>query len=293
MVATDGRRLLCVDRLGAKPETVLRRAARQVVEVTALHTEPHRAHLGDLGALIAAHQRSELLEPAAVVVPGKGYMIIGGERRVAAARATGARFITLYAIRTWQEFFAWLLLDEKATRAHEASWTGPPVRHGMNYVDAAYWVRKVMTHLVTRKNDQAERVMAEYIDLDVVRIREVKYQLRWVGEDVDAKVRTFATEQLRLVASGQAAPGTIGNRITRFADGQQTMPVKQQRAILAAASGQCAGLADALRPLALALTDELADQEIESALKHLSEGRLQVERVIRALNAIRKGRGTT
>lgn len=290
MVATDRGRLLCVDRLGAKPEAVLRRAARQVVEVTALHTEPHRGNLGDLGALIGAHQRSEVLEPAAVVVPGKGYLVIGGERRLAAARACGARFVTLYAIRTWEEFFAWLLLDEKATGKLAASWTGPPVRRGMNYVDAAYWVRKVLGHLKTRKTDQAERVMAEYIGLDVARIREVKYQLRWLDADVDPKVRAYAAEQLRQVAAGQAAPGTIGARITRYAQSQATMPVKQQRAILAAASGQGAGLADALRPLAPVLTDELTDQEIDAALRHLGEGRLQMERVIRALQAIKRGR---
>jgi hypothetical protein len=263
-----------------------------VVEVTALHTEPHRANLGDLGALIGAHQRSEGLEPAAVVVPGKGYLVIGGERRLAAARACGARFVTLYAIRTWEEFFAWMLLDEKATGKLAASWTGPPVRRSMNYVDAAYWVRKVMAHLKTRKTDHAERVLAEYIGLDVGRIRDVKYQLRWVGDDVDPKVKAFAAEQLRQVAAGQAAPGTIGARITRFVDSQQAMPIKQQRAVLTAAASQCAGLADALRPLAPVLSGELSDEEIDAALRHLSEGRLQTERVIRALNAIRRGRTT-
>lgn len=292
MVATDGRRWLSVDRLGAKPATVLRRAARQVVEVTALHTQPHRTHLGDLGALIGAHQRSITPEPAAVVVPGQGYMIIGGERRVAAARAAGARCITLYAIRTWDEFFAWLLLDEKVTQELAASWTGPPVQRPMNLVDAAWWSRKVLGHLKTTKNDKAENVLAEYLGLDLARIREAKYQLRWVAEDVDPRVRAFAEEQLRLVAAGTVAPGTIGARILRFEQGQQVMPIARQRAILSAASGQCAGLADALRPLATTLTPELTDQEIDAALKHLSEGRLQTERVIRALNAIRKGRTT-
>ena len=291
MVATDGRRWLSVDRLGAKPEAVLRRAARQVVEVTSLHTEPHREHLGDLGPLIGAHQRSVGVEPAAVIVPGKGYMIIGGERRVAAARATGARYVSLYAIRTWEEFHAWLLLDDRETRKLAAAWEGPPVQRPMSLVDAAWWVRKVLDHLKTGRNDAAERVLAEYVDLPVERIRDVKYQFRWL-EHADREVQDYAREQLRLVGLGELAGTSAGERIKRFAERRSTMPIKQQRSILSAAASQCAGLADALRPLAPVLSDELTTEEIDAALKHLSEGRLQTERVIRALNAIRRNRTT-
>jgi hypothetical protein len=289
MVATDGRRWLSVDRLGAKPEAVLRGASRQVVEASALHTEPYRSDLGDVGSLIAAAQRGlRLIPPAAVIIPGKGFTVIGGERRTAALLQAGARSITLYTVRTWREFLAWMLLDEQLAPKGEELTAGR-VDWPMSLVDAAYWTRKVLANLKTTRFDGADQAMAEHIGREHERIREVRYALHWL-DNPDEAVRAYAAEQLKLVAQGVVSGGTIGGRITKFAERRNTMPIAQQRRTLTSAAAQCAGLADALRPLVPALSDELADDEIDSTIGHLIEGRLQLERVIRALKTIKKER---
>jgi hypothetical protein len=225
-----------------------------------------------------------MLDAAAVIVHGKGYSVIGGERRVAAQLAEGARHINLYVIRSWDEFHAWLLLDERRDPL-----VVTPRHMPMSLVDAAYWSRKVLGNLRTRKSDAAERVLAESIGREVERIRDVKYQLHWL-DNPDAEVARYAREQLRLVHQGVVSGSTISGRITRFVDSRTTMPIRQQRATLTAAASQFAGLADALRPLAPALSSELTDEEIDQALRHFTEGRLQAERVIRALKAIKENR---
>ncbi len=227
-----------------------------------------------------------ILAPAAVLVPGQGYLIIAGERRAAARIAQGRRTITLHVVRTWSEFMAWLLLDKQWASQHAGL---AHIAQPMNLVDAAWWVRKVMEHVRTRRDDVAERVMAEYLGLEVERIRDAKYQLRWLDHE-DEAVRAYAASQLRYVAQGVLAATSAGGRIARFVEGRTVVPVKTQRAVLDGASSQLAGLADALRPLATALTEELTDPEIDAYLRHLSEGRLQTERVIRALKAIKERR---
>jgi hypothetical protein len=290
MVATDKRRWLSVDRLGAKPEAVLRRATRQTVEVAHLHTEPYRGDLGDLGALRRAISSGiRVLDPAAVIINGQGYSIIGGERRAAAMRANGAQFLTLHVIRTWQEFLAWMIQDERMAEGASHQGLSHRIDWPMGLVDAAYWTRKVLANLKTNNRDYADQAMAEHIGRDHARVRDVRYQLRWL-DDPDEAIRSYAAAQLAEVQRGETSGSTIGGRITRFAESRRSMPVKQQRDILTAAAAQCAGLADALRPLAPALTPELTDAEIDSWVRHLSEGRLQAERVIRALKTIKKER---
>jgi ParB-like chromosome segregation protein Spo0J len=229
-----------------------------------------------------------MLEPAAVIQPGKGYSVIGGERRAAAQLQAGQRHVTLYVVRTWREFLAWMLLDEHR-RAAAAPLVMDRIDWPMSVLDAAYWTRKVLAHLKTHRSDMADQAMAEHVGREVERIRDARYQLRWL-EHHDADVRRYAAEQLKLVHEGLVAASTVGGRITRYVDSKTTMPVERQRAILAAASGQLAGLADALRPLAPALSMDLNDEEIDEALRHFGEGRLQAERVIRALKAIKERR---
>lgn len=259
--------------------------------MSALHTQPHRGNLGDLGPLIAAlSPGTNVLAPAAVLLPGRGYLVLAGERRVAARQAQGKRSITLHVVRTWREFYAWLLIDTQWIDRHpsfgpDASGVAVP----MNIVDAAWWMDKVESHLKTTRNDMHQRVLAEYVGLPIERIRDVKYQFRWL-QDEDEAVRDFAQKQLRYVAQGVLAGTSAGERIKRFAESRTTVAIGTQRAILASASSHLAGLADTLRPLAPALSDELTDQEIDAALKHLTEGRLQTERVIRALKAIKERR---
>lgn len=224
--------------------------------------------------------------PAAVIVHGKGYSIIGGERRAAAWLALGNQHVTLYVVKTWREYLAWLLIDAEHNHRHD--WiTG--VREPMNLVDAAWWTGKVRLHLETRKFDAADQVLAEYVGHGMVNIRNTRYALRWLQHS-DPRVRDFTAAQLKQVADGTTAAGTIGTRISRFVESLAVAPVARQRAVLSAASGQLAGLADALRGIIPALTDELTDDEIDAALKHFQEGRLQAERVIRTLRAIKENR---
>lgn len=283
MVATHGRRWLSVDRLGAQPEAVLRRATRQVVEVSALHTQPHRANLGNLDPLIELLANGRrMLPPAAVITAGKGYTVIGGERRAAAQLAVNPRALTLHVVRTWEEFFAWLLVDIDE----------PGERLPMNVVDAAWWFDKVGGHLKTRKYDVPQDVMAEYLDLELQHVRNVLYQLKWLRPGVDEAVRKYAAEQLDLVVRGEIASGTVDGRIARFVERRNRMPLRQQETILIGAAGQLAGIADALRPLATSgVSPELDEQTRENALRHFAEGRLQIERVIKALK-VSKGSNT-
>lgn len=289
MVAIDGRRWLSVDRLGEKPTAVLRSASKQTVAASGLYTEPYRGDLGDLGTLSRAIADGiQVIPPAVVHVPGKGLTVLGGERRVAARRQLGQQDITVYVVKTWREFVAWMLLDEEQARRNGLLFGR--IDWPMGLVDAAWWTRKVLDYLkASPRTDFADQTMAEHIGRSHDRIRDVRYQLRWLDHE-DEAVRAYATAQLAEVQRGATSGSTIGGRITKFVESRARMPVKQQRDTLLAASSQCAGLADALRPVAAALTDELTDEEITTYLRHLTEGRLQTERVIRALKAIQKER---
>jgi hypothetical protein len=289
MVAIDGRRWLSVDRLGEKPTAVLRSAAKQTVAASGLYTEPYRGDLGDLGTLSRAISDGiQVIPPAVVHVPGKGLTVLGGERRVAARRQLGQQDITVYVVKTWREFVAWMLLDEEQARKNGLLFGR--IDWPMGLVDAAWWTRKVLDYLKTSpRSDFADQTMAEHIGRSHDRIRDVRYQLRWLDHE-DEAVRAYATAQLAEVQRGATSGSTIGGRIAKFMESRTRMPVKQQRDTLLAASSQCAGLADALRPVAAALTDELTDEEITTYLRHLTEGRLQTERVIRALKAIQRER---
>lgn len=229
--------------------------------------------------------RAPILEPAAVFVNGQGFSVIGGERRVAAALANGDRSITLYEIRTWREFLAWMMLDE----VHRPGPQG--YEQPMNLVDAAWWTRKVLRLLKVTRFDYADQAMGEYVGQLPARIRDVRYQLKHLDHP-DQRVRDYTAGQLGQVARGEASGSTIGGRITAYVKSLASMPVAQQRRTLEAASAQAAGLAMALAPLADVLTDELTPHEVETYIRHLYDGRLQMERVIRVLKKITKERST-
>lgn len=242
--------------------------------------EPHRAKIttAETEALEAVMPMA--FEPAVYPVRG-GFVLLAGERRWT-AMVRQYSILHVWSVRTWSDFFAWMLLDARRTNGVKVGLDRRP----MNFVDAVSFVEKVKRYLPTNKNDYADQVIAEYLGLPVDDIRQTRYITNWTALEQPEDVRVMAHHELGEVAAGRIRPTSAYDRVKRYAEALEARrnapPAAKQRAMLGNLAAQSTGLVDALQALG-PLSDELEPAECETWITQLGAARRAMERVIRAL----------
>jgi len=275
MVASDERRWLSVGRLGADPQTHLDRLGTQRLSANTVYTWAHRSRLGDLSEIEDVVSRFGLLPPMVALLPRRGWIVLGGERRFAAwVGMYGGNRVPVYVANVWADFLAWMLvdIDQRGTRQR------------MSLVEAVTLVDKVAATLDPRKHDYADQTIAEYLDLRLDLLRTTRYLTNWL-EHESPEVVELAKRKLDQVAGGELGPSAAYDHVKALAErvaAGEGMPTETQRKILNNAVTTLAGVTDGLQGLG-GLANNLAPGECEAWAKSLSKARLELERTIRKL----------
>jgi hypothetical protein len=207
--------------------------------------------------------------------PGIGFVLLLGERRWAAMVQTG-RPLFAYTVRTWEEVYAWLMLD-----------VDQPGRTQMTVSELVAVINKISTCVKVKKNVYLDDVICAYAQVDKERMQETRAVLKFLGPEYPEGIRSQARAEMVDIEAGRIRPSSAYGRIKKALDrvNSPALPAEQQRKILTNASAAAAGLADALQTLGPPSPD-LTTEERRSFADQLARARLRLEQTI---NALRKG----
>ena len=251
---------------------------------------PHRAQLDRAWVDRLAGVLGTFSGVAVAYEPGTGFVLIGGEHRLAAHRLRGDQWIDVYMLRAWGDLVAWMINDQTfGKRYTQKPWSA---------VDAAYLYDKAVPLLKPARAEKAGDDIAEYAGVNAEAVRSVRYVVRLIEDrDEPEELRRYATEQLQLVVRGELQGYSIQGRLKTYreqlerkqAGAAAFMPANQQRSTLDNMGSLLTGLADTLRALG-PINPELTPAEAAGWLGQIDDAWLQLFRLKRQLRE-RAGEG--
>lgn len=234
-----GSARLTAGRLGEPAATYLQQVERRTIRLADIIARPHRAQLDR--HRVANLQRIPKPHAVAVVYePGTGYVLLGGEHRLAALVGRGDYEADVYVLRSWRDFVAWMMLDVQPGHGVGAAWT---------VVDAAYLAIKATGLLKPAREELPFHDLAEFCQVHEGAMANVRWLIQ-LAEDIDepgAPIRDFAARELAAIHRGEAGPHGVRDRVKKerarlLAAATPPMPVAKQSALIGDIVARLAGI---------------------------------------------------
>lgn len=203
-----------------------------------------------------------------VYQPGAGYVLLGGEHRLAALRGRGQREATVYVLHNWRDWVAWMMHDrDQRERFSQAPW---------NYTDAAYLTRKAVELLKPAREEKPYDDVAEFTGTHEGAMANVRWLIGVLDNPAErVEVRDWATRELRLIARAEAGPHGVRDRLRKFraqldAAAKPPMPAAKQRDLIGGALATMKGVLNGLDSVG-SLNPDLTPVEVAAWLADLSQ----------------------
>lgn len=241
---------------------------------------PHRDDLGDLRPLIAEIEKNgmwNLRFPCVALCPReRRWVLLGGERRFAAAIAAGQEYLKLSRIGGWADFERWAIGDMERG-------VGKP----MLLSEAARFVEKVLD--LARPPHWGGRrpwspFLAEYTGHTVAQLGDMR-RLLAVTTSEDPDVARLAARRIVQADAGEMRAATGWEHVRALMDRRNAPPgmdAGAQAKVLNNVGTQGAGLAAALESIG-SMAPGHAHADRMRWRSQLGELRLQLERTIKEL----------
>lgn len=240
-----------------------------------------RKWMGDIKGFAHALRAGKQVFPPAVIASHEGGLaLVGGRRRWAAHIANGEEQIEVWLLRNWSDLMRWVDLDDEYSDGTEKP---------MVLTDVVEMVDWAIRHVKPSRAVKPELTLGGRLGVTSKNIGYVRSVLRYyvTGPDVTPELREYALGKLKAVDLGEIAAHTAYEHAKRFADGlkpKATMPAPDQVHRLQTAIATLNGIATGLGEIG-DISPDLTPETCREFAKALTPGKVQVERVIRALRA--------
>jgi hypothetical protein len=243
------------------------------IDWASLVARPYRRTLGDVRELAHAIADQSIIGPVVAVDPGKGFVPIFGERRIAALRMLGMP-LTAYLVRSWAELRTWMDLDYNS-----------PGRTRLSPLEVCVAADTAQALLGALHNQATDSAIAAYQRMPVDELRFGRYLLvQSAKEEWPTHIKAKLAAELPAVQEGSLRAATLYKRLARQAKDSFGVPMtpRGQRIALENASIAALGVADSLRGIG-PIARELSVADRAHFADRLAESRRVLERTIRAL----------
>lgn len=248
---------------------------------------PHRAQLdparvADLQRYLHAHDGGI----AVVYKPGAGYVLLGGEHRLAALRRRGQREAEVFVLRSWPDFVAWMMLDLE----HDRRYSGTP----WSLVDAAYLAIKAVDLLKPAREELPYHDLAEFCQVHEGAMGNCRWLIQLVGNPGEPEaIRAWGANELRLIHKGEAGAHGVRDRVKKLrarlaAAATPTMPAAKQRDVIGDIVARLAGITNGLDVIG-ELNPQLTKEELTEWREALGSANTKLIRLRTKLSDHLKG----
>jgi hypothetical protein len=215
------------------------------------------------------------VQATVVRAAGVGYVLLTGERRIAARIRGGSQQATVFLIENWPQLLAWFCLDAADQHPKEP----------MRLDEVVLLSVKIKKYLDIRRPDRMDETLAEHFGVSLDDLRSARQIVTLAESFPDGSdVRKYGYEQLRLVGEGIYRPTTGFDRVRQFKTrglvAANAPTPNRQRQIMAQVTTTLAGVTDALQALG-PLSDILESGERSAWDAQLSATRRQLEKTLR------------
>lgn len=222
-----------------------------------------------------------------VYKPRAGYVLLGGEHRLAAMRGRGQREAEVYVLRTWPDFVAWMMLDMERDQRYDS---GTP----WSLVDAAYLAIKAVDLLKPAREEQPYHDLAEFCQVHEGAMANVRWLIGVANDpDENPDVRTYAHGELLGIHRGEAGAHGVRDRVKKLrarlaAAATPVMPAAKQRDVIGDIVARLAGITNGLDVIG-ELNPQLTKEELTEWREALGSANTKLIRLRTKLNDHLKG----